>query len=184
MLLKYLLLVIIFQFSSLSFSISYGCPLDEPEGILNNGTFKLGKAPEEQGGHVVAIEYVQLTSNIDLYVESGGCDYVRRTYKFLVTETPPEYQISGSEYRKAIELLTLLEKDQKLKLDIPDLKISEAKEVLQKYLDIVREPRLKEVLYIRNDVESKFSEMVWVDGYRYQDNTTVRIEVTISAGPY
>lgn len=145
-----------------------GCTLDYPQSVLKNGSFKLNK---EKGS---GSESIALTPNIDLSVESGGCEYSTRTYRFSIVLTADENQTSGIEYVKAVELLAVLER---LALDF-----SGARKALQSYMALVVEPKLGEQLYIRNDTENQFSEKVWIDADRGAEPT--RIAVTLSSGPY
>ncbi|MFA1623656.1 hypothetical protein ACDY96_12745 [Rhizobium mongolense] len=148
-----------------------GCTLDYPQSVLKNGSFKLDK---EKGS---GSESIALTPNIDLSVESGGCEYSTRTYRFSIVLTADENQTSGIEYVKAVELLAVLERRKELALDF-----SGARKALQSYMALVVEPKLGEQLYIRNDTENQSSEKVWIDADRGAE--PARIAVTLSSGPY
>ncbi|OWK25232.1 hypothetical protein AJ87_12505 [Rhizobium yanglingense] len=84
-------------------------------------------------------------------VESGGCEYSTRTYRFSIVLTADENQTSGIEYVKAVELLAVLERRKELALDF-----SGARKALQSYMALVVEPKLGEQLYIHNDPRISF----------------------------
>ncbi|MBB4277337.1 hypothetical protein [Rhizobium mongolense] len=148
-----------------------GCTLDYPQSVLKNGSFKLDK---EKGS---GSESIALTPTIDVSVESGGCEYSTRIYRFSIFLTGDENQMSGIEYVKAVELLAMLERRKELALDF-----SGARKALQSYMALVVVPKLGEQLYIRNDTENQFSEKVWIDVDRSTEPT--HIAVTLASGPY
>lgn len=147
------------------------CPLDQPQPVLKNGTFKLDG---EKGS---ASENIRLSPDTVLVIESRGCEYATSTYRFTTHLAPAEKQTSGIEYRKAIELLGTVGQRAELTLDL-----AAAGKTLQSYLALVAEPKLSEQLYIRNDPETQFSEKVWVEADR--DSEPFWLSVTLSSGPY
>lgn len=144
------------------------CVLEPPKSRFNNGSFTLDK---ERGS---AFERAQMNDSIAVSAESAGCEYSGITYTFYIKEKPVDIGIIGAEYRKAITLLSLLEKH--MKADF-----AEEKNTLQNYLNLVANPKLKEELYIRQP-HDQFYEKIWIDADL--DKNPSKVIIRISRGPY
>jgi hypothetical protein len=107
-----------------------GCALDKPAPVFKKGNFKLN---EKTG---LATETVMLNENVSVLLEQTACEYQSRTYTFISKENAPEINVVGWQYRKASDLLSLLEERSDT-----TLKFTKEIQTLQAYEQLVADPK-------------------------------------------
>jgi hypothetical protein len=96
-----LMLTMLPQSAQADFWTLNGCILPAP--IFENGGFRF----DEKTGK--AQESLKLGESVTLWLEHSRCEYVNWVYIFVLKEAPDDTNVAGWQYRKAIELLSLLE---------------------------------------------------------------------------
>lgn len=136
---------------------------------LKNGSFKLNK---KEG---FSTEEMKLTDTIDLKLIDDSCEYSGQIYVFTIKEPRPKDHILGAEYKKAIEMLSLLEE----KLP-PEPRYDQAKKAITAYTNVMRNPELKTELVIER-YDFDYHSYILVDADLYSYPATV--EITLVKGP-
>lgn len=147
-----------------------GCTLDKPQPVFKNGGFRLDA---KQG---TARESLKLSEDVTLRLEQSQCEYQTRTYTFILKEAPGDMDQVGWQYRKAVELLTLLESK-----STPKLKFADEKKALTSYSRLVADPK-PEVEINVTPPDAGTPELITVADQVGQQDT--RIAVKIWSGPY
>jgi hypothetical protein len=147
-----------------------GCTLDKPQPVLKNGGFRL----DAKDG--TARESLKLSDAVTLRLEQSQCEYQTRTYTFILKEPPGDMDVVGWQYRKAVELLTLLENK-----STPKLKFADEKKALTSYTRLVAAPK-PEVEINVTPPDAETPELITVADQVGQQDT--RIVVKIWSGPY
>ncbi|MEE1657498.1 hypothetical protein VB618_14910 [Microvirga sp. CF3062] len=153
------------------------CPLDRPKPMFSNGGFRLNKSTG------LATEIITLNKDVTLRLEQRTCEYLSRTYIFILKERQAETHVAGWQYKKSVELLSLLEKSSAAKLKFADEKLdfADEKKALDNYVQ--QEPLPKEGVEIDiNDRPYDSYENISVDSQIGKKD--FRIVVKISSGPY
>jgi len=147
-----------------------GCVLDKPKPALKNGGFRLDP---KQG---TARESLQLGEDVTLRLEQAQCEYQTRTYTFILKKPPEDTNVAGWQYRRAVELLTLLEARA-----IPRQSFADEKKALKSYMDLVTLPKPDVDINVEEPHE-QFYEQISVNAQVGQRDT--RIIVKRWSGPY
>jgi len=147
-----------------------GCVLAKPEPLLKNGGFRI----DDRTGR--AHESLKLGDGIVVRLEQSHCEYVSRTYTFILKPPPEDTDIIGWQYRKALELLALLEKRSSQKL-----KLGDERKALKAYADLVVDPKTDVEINIRPP-HDQFYELISLDAQVRQQET--QLVVTSKSGPY
>lgn len=107
-----------------------GCVLDKPKSVFRRGGFNIN---EKTG---LATETLALNESVTVRLEQTACEYQSRTYIFISKEVRPDLNVVGWQYRKAVELFSLLEA-----VSNPKLKFAKEKQTLQAYEQLVSDPK-------------------------------------------
>ncbi|WP_262273491.1 hypothetical protein [Microvirga yunnanensis] len=99
-----------------------------------------------------------------------------RTYTFNMKNKPDDTNILGWQYRKAVQLLSLLEERSNRKIRLAD-----EKRALDQYSKLIADPKEEVEINIRKS-HNQFSEVVSISSQIEGDET--RIVVRVSSGPY
>ncbi len=146
------------------------CTLDRPRPALTNAGFRL----DSREG--TATESLVLGDGIVMHLEQSGCEYMIRTYTFNMKNKPDDTNILGWQYRKAVQLLSLLEERSNRKIRLAD-----EKRALDQYSKLIADPKEEVEINIRKS-HNQFSEVVSISSQIEGDET--RIVVRVSSGPY
>jgi len=146
------------------------CVLEKPQPVFGKAGFRLDP---KKGS---ATEAIALNENVSVHLEQRTCEYLNRTYTFILKEIPDDTNIVGWQYRKAIELLALLEARAGSRL-----KFDNEKKALDTYVQLVLSPREGEEI---NAVKphDQFYELVSVSSRISEKDA--RIIVKVWSGPY
>ncbi|MCB8822416.1 hypothetical protein [Microvirga rosea] len=146
------------------------CVLDVPEPVFAKGGFAL------DGSRRAARETLRLNGTVVVHLEQTQCEYRTQIYTFAIKGLPEETEITGWQYRKAVDLLSLLEAR-----SIPKLKFTAEKKALRAYEQLVADAKPDVDINIRPP-HDQFSELISVSAQTGgQDH---RITVKIWSGPY
>ena len=147
-----------------------GCTLAKPEPLFRNGGFRI----DDRTGR--AQESLKLGDGIVVRVEQSHCEYVSRSYTFILKQPPVDADVVGWQYRKALELLAALEKrsDKKLKL-------ADERKALKAYADLVVDPQTDVEINVRPP-HDQFYELISLDAQVRQQET--HVVVTSKSEPY
>lgn len=85
-----------------------GCTRGEPEASLDIQVFPTRKF--EILDKRTAIESVALSEEDSLFIRHWGCEYYAQTYRFVFRSTTSRYEETRSIYKKAVSLLTRVER--------------------------------------------------------------------------
>jgi hypothetical protein len=151
-----------------------GCVLDKPAPVFKNGNFKLN---EKTG---LATETVVLNENLSVLLQQAACEYQSRIYTFISTENPPEINVVGWQYRKAIELLSLLEERSD-----PSLKFTNEIQTLRSYEQLVADPK-DDVDLNTARPQSEIGEFISLRSEigEIRSETGMKIIIKMWSGPY
>jgi len=153
----------------------HGCILDRPKAVFRKGGFKLN---EKIG---LATENIMLGESVSVRLEQTACEYLSQTYIFTLRAVPSDTDfgdtnIVGWQYRKAIELLSLLEANA-----VPKLSFTREKKALRDYEQLVADPK-EDVGINTLRPQPEISEFI---SLRSQvDERVVKIIVKMWSGPY
>jgi hypothetical protein len=147
-----------------------GCILAKPSPVLRRSGFHLNEVIG------LATESVILDQNTVLRLEQTTCEYLSRTYTFILKDIQAKTNITGWQYRKAIELLSLLERR-----STPKLKFTNEKKALTSYSQLVSLPQEAVDINIRQPF-SQFYDLISVSTHISEDEA--RIIVKTWSGPY
>lgn len=131
----YLLLGALSTSASADYRSDHGCVLDKPKAVFRKGGFKLN----EKTGQ--ATETIMLGESVSVRLEQTACEYLSRTYTFTLRAVSSDLAFAdtsfvGWQYRKAIELLSLLEAK-----SVPKLSFTREKKALHDYEQLVADPK-------------------------------------------
>jgi hypothetical protein len=146
------------------------CTLDRPRPVLTGAGFKLNT---REG---IARESLALGDGIVMHLEQSACEYLTRTYTFIMKQRSSDTDIVGWQYRRAVQLLSLLEERSNRKV-----RLTEDKAALDRYSKLVVDPKEDVEINLRTP-HNQFSEVVSIVSQVEGDET--RIIVRVSNGPY
>ena len=144
------------------------CTLDPPQTVFAKGDFKLDKR--------VAREVLRLDRDVVVQLEQTQCEYRTLTYTFIAKGAPEDTDVSGWQYRRATELLAMLEAR-----SVPKLKFAAEKKALKAYEQLVADAKPDVDINIRPP-HDQFQELISVSAHVSERDT--RIIVRIVSGPY
>lgn len=146
------------------------CTLDKPRPVLTGAGFKLNTRDG------IATESLALGDGIVMRLEQSACEYLTRTYTFIMKQRPSDADIVGWQYQKAVQLLSLLEERSNRKV-----RLTNEKRAVDQYSRLVVDPKEDVEINVKPP-HDQFSEIVSIVSQVEGDET--RIIVKVSSGPY